>query len=174
MPKICPESGSSCLGHCHKSNETLCIDFADEKHWHKVTTVKEVFDIFGKSGEAPYMLVAGNTAHGNNGTKIILFSVNKRISIGVYHRNENLKIFIDITGVEELRSHDIGPELVLGGGVTLTEAMDILTNASTQPGFEYCKHLVDHIDLIANVPVRNVSGIVNCKKFQFKWKPFCL
>lgn len=77
--------------------------------------------------------------------------------IGVYRRNENLKVFIDITGVEELRTHVIGSELVLGGNVTLTETMEILTNASTQPGFEYCKHLVDHIDLIANVPVRNVS-----------------
>lgn len=82
--------------------------------------------------------------------------------IGVYRRNENLKVFIDITGVEELRSHSIGPELVLGGSVSLTEAMEILTNASTQPIFEYCKHLVHHIDLIANVPVRNVSEIVVC------------
>lgn len=73
LPKICPETGSSCSGQCHKSKETLCIDFGDEKHWHKVTTVKEVFDILEKTGDAPYMFVAGNTAHGKleDGTKLI-------------------------------------------------------------------------------------------------------
>lgn len=81
---------------------------------------------------------------------------------GVYRRNENLKLFIDITGVETLRSHAIGTELVLGANISLSETMDILTNASTQSGFEYCKHLVDHIDLIANVPVRNVSYYISC------------
>lgn len=80
--------------------------------------------------------------------------------IGVYRRNENLKIFIDITGIEALRSHSIdSSELILGGNVSLTETMEILTDASKQHGFEYCKHLVDHIDLIANVPVRNVGHI---------------
>lgn len=86
--------------------------------------------------------------------------------LGVYRRNENLKYFIDITGVEELRTHSIGSsEIVLGANVNLTETMDILTKASTQNGFEYCKHLVDHIDLIANVPVRNVSLEENILEF---------
>lgn len=61
---MCPETGSSCSGQCHKSNESLCMDFNDEKHWHKVSTIKEVFEILEKTGDAPYMLVAGNTAHG--------------------------------------------------------------------------------------------------------------
>lgn len=78
---------------------------------------------------------------------------------GVYRRNENLKVFIDITGVETLRSHDVGSELQLGANISLTETMEILTKASNRPGFEYCKFLVDHIDLIANVPVRNVSRL---------------
>lgn len=59
--------------------------------------------------------------------------------------------------MDELRSHSLGNELVIGANVNLTETMDILTKASTTTGFEYCKHLVKHIDLIANVPVRNVS-----------------
>lgn len=40
--------------------------------------------------------------------------------------------------------------------VNLTETMDILLKASKIKGFEYCEHLWTHIDLIANVPVRNV------------------
>lgn len=64
MPKICPESGSACSGQCHKSKGTVRINFDDERQWHKVCTIKEVFDILEKSGDTPYMLVAGNTAHG--------------------------------------------------------------------------------------------------------------
>ncbi|KAG4067578.1 hypothetical protein HA402_005350 [Bradysia odoriphaga] len=142
LPKMCPETGSACAGRCHKTKGTLRLNFDDEKRWHKVTSIDEIFDIFAKSDDTPYMLVAGNTAH------------------GVYRRNENIKVFIDVTAVEALRSHSIGTaELVLGGNVSLTEAMEILTNASKNHGFEYCRHLVDHIDLIANVPVRN-SGTI--------------
>lgn len=81
----------------------------------------------------------------------------KLFFLGVYRRKDNLEIFIDISGVETLRSHSIGSEIVLGGNVSLTETMDILTNVSNKSGFEYTKHLIHHIDLIANVPVRNVS-----------------
>lgn len=65
--------------------------------------------------------------------------------------------------VVELRSHSIGNELVIGTNVNLTETMDILSKASTTPGFEYCKRLVKHIDLVANVPVRNVcTSPIDC------------
>lgn len=114
------------------------LNFNDANEWHKVFDLQSLFDILSKSGKKPYMLVAGNTAH------------------GVYRRSEDLALFIDINDVEELRSHSLGDELVIGGNVNLTETMDILTKASATPGFEYCKHLVKHIDLIANVPVRNV------------------
>ncbi len=74
-------------------------------------------------------------------------------------------MFIDVSGVEKLRSYSIGSEIVLGGNVSLTETMDILTNASNKSGFEYTKHLSQHIDLIANVPVRNVSILRTVKNF---------
>ncbi|KAJ6635263.1 Xanthine dehydrogenase [Pseudolycoriella hygida] len=141
LTKTCPKTGSPCSGLCHKAKGTLSMVFDDQKHWYKVSTIAEVFDILEKCGSNSYMFVAGNTAH------------------GVYRRNENLKTFIDITAVEALRSHDIGSELVLGANVSLTETMQICTNASSRSGFEYCKYLVDHIDLIANVPVRNAGTI---------------
>lgn len=88
---------------------------------------------------------------------------------GVYRRPEDLDLFIDVNSVDELRSHSFGNELVIGGNVNLTETMEILSRASESAGFEYCKHLVKHIDLIANVPVRNVrsdqifpSWYINC------------
>lgn len=108
------------------------------------------------------MFVAGNTAHGTirHGVTFRIqldnFNNKKIVLLGVYRRKENLQVFIDISGVEELRKHSVGSEIVLGGNVSLTETMEILTNASNRSGFEYAKHLVHHIDLIANVPVRNV------------------
>lgn len=61
---MCPTTGSACAGNCHKSKESLGINFDDDKHWYKVSTINEVFDILEKSSDVPYMLVAGNTAHG--------------------------------------------------------------------------------------------------------------
>lgn len=84
--------------------------------------------------------------------------INKKYSSGVYRRNENIQIFIDITRVEALRSHSIGSIVTLGGSMSLTETMDIFKKASMRSGFNYLKYLVDHIDLIANVPVRNVTS----------------
>ncbi len=88
---------------------------------------------------------------------------------GVYRRSEDLQLFIDVSDVAELRSHSSGNnELVIGANVNLTEVMDILTKASSTSGFEYCVDLVKHIDLIANVPVRNVSLQRECHPTQFK------
>lgn len=159
MTKTCPKTGSPCAGLCNKSKAALNIHFADEREWYKVTTVDEIFSILEKSGDKPYMFVAGNTAHGTDAEWRCSYLLNAKVHfvLGVYRRQDNLKIFIDISGVGKLRSHSIGSEVVLGGNVSLSETMDILTNVLHKSGFEYTKHLVHHIDLIANVPVRNVS-----------------
>ncbi|KAG4067507.1 hypothetical protein HA402_002784 [Bradysia odoriphaga] len=141
LTKICPKTGSACAGLCNKGTGALKMTFDDQKEWYKVTTIDEIFSIWSKSGDRPYMLVGGNTAH------------------GVYRRKDNLQIFIDVSGVEQLRSHSVGSEIVLGGNVTLTETMNILANVSNKTGFEYAKHLSHHIDLIASVPVRNAGTI---------------
>lgn len=93
--------------------------------------------------------------------------------LGVYRRSEHLQVFIDINSVEELRRHSIEAEsLVIGANVNLTEAMDILSNASKNTGFEYCMHLVKHIDLIANVPVRNAGTIAGNLSIKHANKDF--
>lgn len=75
----------------------------------------------------------------------------------MYRRNPDLQVLIDINGIHELRTHSIADEeLIIGGAVNLSETMDILREASKKPGFEYCIHLMKHIDLVANVGVRNV------------------
>ncbi|XP_062708343.1 xanthine dehydrogenase isoform X1 [Aedes albopictus] len=148
LPKVCPKTGSACAGKCSSSEPKVTnkrpvrMVFGDGTEWHKVYNINDIFTIFEQIGEKPYMLVAGNTAH------------------GVYRRSEHLQAFIDVNAVDELHAHSLGNELVVGGNVSLTEFMDILTDsANKNNNFSYCKELVKHIDLIANVPVRN-SGTI--------------
>ncbi|XP_055537407.1 uncharacterized protein LOC129725498 [Wyeomyia smithii] len=156
LGKICPATGSACSGKCSATDDavrqqSIRMVFANESEWHKVYNLNDIFAIFDVIGEKPYMLVAGNTAH------------------GVYRRNENLQIFIDVNSVEELHSHSLGDELTVGGNVALTDFMNILTDAANKNNkFSYCKELVKHIDLIANVPVRNTGTIAGnlCIKNQ--------
>lgn len=83
--------------------------------------------------------------------------------LGVYRRNPEIQVFIDIKNIPELRSHTLNDDcLIIGGGVTLTETMNILSKTAEMEGFEYFEHVVKHIDVIANVPVRNVSIVVGC------------
>lgn len=147
LNKVCPKTGSPCAGKCSaggkaETKQPIRMVFDNQSEWHKVFNLNDIFAIFEQVGEKPYMLVAGNTAH------------------GVYRRSESLQVFIDINSVEELHAHTLGNELIVGGGVSLTDFMTILSDASTKNNkFSYCKELVKHIDLIANVPVRNAGTI---------------
>ncbi|XP_059612857.1 uncharacterized protein LOC132259308 [Phlebotomus argentipes] len=141
LPKKCPKSGLKCEGKCHPA-EKKSFKLSDAKEWHKVLNMQDIFTIFQASGDKKYMLVAGNTAH------------------GVYRRDADIELFIDVNSVEELRKHSIGDTLVLGGNVNLTEMMEILEKAASQkPAFEYCRVLIKHIDVVASVPVRNTGTI---------------
>lgn len=125
--------------------QPLVLRFADDSQWHRVTEVQQIFDIWDRIGGRPYQLVAGNTGH------------------GVYRRSPAVRLFIDVNGVVELRSHRVDADagtLSIGANVNLTETMAILRRtAATQAGFEYCERVRTHIDLIANVPVRNAGTI---------------
>jgi hypothetical protein len=71
---------------------------------------------------------------------------------------EETKVYIDVGDVAELKSLTTKPNLVLGANMSLTEAMDTFNRISKENvRYKYTKALADHIDLIANVPVRNVS-----------------
>lgn len=157
--KTCPKTGIACAGKCSAANASkkqLKISFEEDHEWHKVFTVKEIFDLFGQIGYNPYMLVAGNTAH------------------GVHRRSPQLKVFIDISSVEELRMYKINPDsLELGGNITLTEAMHIFMKVAKQnKNFEYLNELVKHIDIIANVPVRNNGTIAGNYMIKNQHKEF--
>lgn len=66
LAKICPKSKISCAESCHKvSKMPIHLNCKDDQiEWHKIFDLQSLFDILTKSGDKPYMLVAGNTAHG--------------------------------------------------------------------------------------------------------------
>lgn len=78
----------------------------------------------------------------------------------MYRRKSNLEVFIDVSSIEELKFHSLGSTLTLGANTTLSELMTILQDAAnSNPEYLYCQELVKHVDLIANVPVRNTGTI---------------
>ncbi|PNF35793.1 Xanthine dehydrogenase [Cryptotermes secundus] len=113
-----------------------------DAHWIKVTKMNEVFEIFDKIGYAPYVLVGGNTAR------------------GVYRPTMEPQIYIDVQDIPELKSYVTEPTLTLGGNVSLTDCIKLFNSLSKKKSnYAYTAVLARHIDLIANVPVRNVGTI---------------
>ena len=140
--KICSKTGIPCEGNCKKVEQKGIIKpltFSDDRMWYRTFTTAEIFKVFEQIGEKPYMLVAGNTAH------------------GVYRRSPDIKVFIDISNVEELRSYKINQNsLELGANMTLSECMTVFSKlADDNKNFSYLHEVVKHLDLIANVPVRD-------------------
>lgn len=77
---------------------------------------------------------------------------------GVYGRNSDAQIFIDINDITELRSHLLTDEsLVVGAGMTITDAIKIMRKTSKTAGFAYLDRVATHMQMVGNIAVRNVS-----------------
>lgn len=59
-----PREQRICAKRCPKVTAKKIIIQNNGKQWFKATELKDIFDIFSTIGDVPYMLVAGNTAHG--------------------------------------------------------------------------------------------------------------
>ncbi|XP_037946121.1 indole-3-acetaldehyde oxidase-like [Teleopsis dalmanni] len=151
--KTCPKTGGRCSGTCNGIKKRLTFDDGSQWFWPK--SVADIFNAFEQLGGQKYMLVAGNTAH------------------GVYRRSNDIKTFIDVNGVAELKKYALTKDtLTLGGNLSLTEAMEIFTEAAKTSGFEYCKQLWQHFDWIANVPVRNTGTLAGNFAIKHEHKDF--
>lgn len=65
---------------------------------------------------------------------------------------------IDIFNVVELKGHMMDVNLILGAGMSLTEMMQLFLKLSAEnEDFSYLKQFHEHMDLVAHIPVRNVS-----------------
>lgn len=68
-------------------------------------------------------------------------------------------MFIDIKAIQELHLINANESsLSFGGNVSLTELMETLHEIGQKfEYYSYATHVANHIDLVASVPVRNVS-----------------
>ncbi|KAL7046682.1 hypothetical protein ACKWTF_002689 [Chironomus riparius] len=145
--KTCPKSGSPCSGKCSSiklvENNTISFFFEDEREWHKVYNLEQLFKVMGTIQYRPYILIGGNTAH------------------GVYRRSPDLKVFVDISSVEELKKYNLNKDfLELGGGVTLAETIEIFKKVGTENrNFSYLNDVANHFEMIGNNAVRNVGTL---------------
>ncbi|XP_037946118.1 indole-3-acetaldehyde oxidase-like [Teleopsis dalmanni] len=151
--KTCPKTGGRCSGTCNGVKKPLSYEDGSQWFWPK--SIADIFNAFQQLEEQKYILVAGNTAH------------------GVYRRDNNIKAYIDVNGVAELKTYTLNNDsLTLGGNLSLTEAMEIFTEAAKTSGFEYCKQLWQHFDWIANVPVRNAGTLAGNFAIKHENKEF--
>ncbi|XP_039443074.1 xanthine dehydrogenase/oxidase-like [Culex pipiens pallens] len=142
LGKVCPKSGQVCAGSCSAVQQPIRMIFEDQTELHKVCNVSGIFTIFNQIGNKPYMLIAGNTAH------------------GVYRRSDQLQVFIDVNSVYDLHTFALNEKLTIGANVSLAEFITILkTTANRNSNFSYCEELADHISMVANIPVRNIGTI---------------
>ncbi|XP_014254822.1 xanthine dehydrogenase-like [Cimex lectularius] len=151
---VCPKTGQNCSGgscnqKCSSAQSTaimppssLHFELENGSAWYRPLSVKEIMEIFDMIEDKTYRLIAGNTGQ------------------GVYRIKEAPEVYIDLNGIPELHGYEVRNDgITLGANISLTEGMDLFYKlAKEQPEkYSYCKTLADHIDLIANVPVRNIG-----------------
>ncbi|CAB3359541.1 Hypothetical predicted protein [Cloeon dipterum] len=145
LNKICSKTGKACSGSCKKDAfEEVKVKSVKvpAANWYKVASLDELFSVIGSLGATSYQLSAGNTAE------------------GVYrHYNRQFDARIDVKDVPELRTISTTGGYTVGANVTLTEAIATFRTQANTAGFEYLAKLAEHLDLVANTPVRNVGTL---------------
>ncbi|XP_065224600.1 uncharacterized protein LOC135848592 [Planococcus citri] len=168
--KVCSKTQKPCNNQCKINGYDKCVEqelkMLDKSisielqgvRWFRVKNVQEIYDIFEKivRDGIKYMIVCGNTAQGA-------------------YRTEPQDIYIDINGVYELHDYSLNSEnLILGANISLNQTMKVMHEvASKNPKqFGYLKKLANHIDLIANVPVRNVGTLAGNLSIKYSHREF--
>ncbi|XP_059474057.1 uncharacterized protein LOC132195836 [Neocloeon triangulifer] len=141
MYKICKKTGQACSGSCKKEEISKSVKIATA-NWYKVATLAELFGVIGSLGTTIYQLSAGNTAE------------------GVYrHYNRQFDARVDVKDVPDLRAINTTGGFTVGANVTLTEAIAAFKAQAATAGYAYLTELANHLDLVANTPVRNVGTL---------------
>lgn len=141
-----------CGNFCHRQGSVVSVRRTEALHfdlghstWIKVFTLDSLLSVIKKYLNSNYMLVAGNTAR------------------GVHPFLPKPQVYFDITDVTELATHQLQNDtLSLGASTTLTNAIKLFyETGKNNKKFSYLTKMADHISLIANTPVRNVSRYYN-------------
>ena len=81
---------------------------------------------------------------------------------------------IDIFSVTEIKGHVIDVNLILGAGMPLSEMMELFLKLSAEnEDFSYLAQFYEHMDLVAHIPVRNVS-FLKLQSLNIITLPLCL
>lgn len=76
--KLCPKTNEKCSFTCDKNeiynceskleipDDSFCLKLSDGTKWLRAREIYDIYNIFQTMGEkTKYMLIAGNTSHGN-------------------------------------------------------------------------------------------------------------
>ncbi|CAH0562395.1 unnamed protein product [Brassicogethes aeneus] len=147
----------NCDNSCHKNPLLFKLLYSS---WIKVFNLSDLLKVIEtlQSGEkkSSYMLIAGNTGQ------------------GVYKVHKKFDVYIDINNVKELHVSEIkNNELIIGGNISLTQAIDNFNDyAKNDKCFKYLEKVAEHIDLVANVAVRNGGTIAGNLMLKHQHKDF--
>lgn len=121
--------------------ETLLDVNMDNSRWYKAYSVNDVFKILKKEGPDSFRLVAGNTGK------------------GVYQIQNEPLVYIDISSISSLQDQFVDENLILGAGLSLQQTMTIFEQQMKNEDFAYLKDFHKHLELVANVPVKNIGTL---------------
>lgn len=142
--KMCPkENGFVDTGTCCNKVNFPAENKLSDPAWYIPNSIEQLTDIFNSINDLNYILIAGNTAR------------------GVYKLETRSAVYINILHIPTLQEHSItNDQLILGGNMCLTEVMEVFSRVSTErPGLSHLKIVTDHLQLVANIPVRNVGTL---------------
>ncbi|CAH1403041.1 unnamed protein product [Nezara viridula] len=137
--------------------KNLWVSLKNGVIWYRVSDVFQVFQLFDLIGDSTYMLVAGNTAQ------------------GVYRPTALPNVYIDINDIRQLKTATVtNDHVILGGNITLSDMIALFNRLSSQNPlfYGYTKNLATHIDLVANVPVRNVGTLAGNLMIKHQHREF--
>lgn len=147
-------------GYCPKRSppinlqKSFTVHSSQNQVWYRVITFLDLLATLDRVPDNQYMLVAGNTVQ------------------GVSPIPSTIKSFIDISSVPEMHDiHRTVNSISIGSLLTLSETIIVMTKTATAKGFEYLLVFVEHLELMANVQVRNVmfEFYIIIKKNIFKF-----
>ncbi|CAH2090196.1 unnamed protein product [Euphydryas editha] len=135
------ESDWSIVNNINDADGPLKINFGD-KIFFKVFKEDHIFEIFKTYGVDHYMLIDGNTGK------------------AVLRDYSYPSILIDISDVALLKQYYFDQNLVLGANIALEDCMEIFKKiAATKEDFAYLEEFAKHLDLLAQIPVRNIGSL---------------
>ena len=79
------------------------------------------------------------------------------------YRVNNVDVYIDVNAVDQLHNYKVDDQnLTIGANTSLNTIMNIFEEVAKErpQQYSYLRQLIKHIDLVANVPVRNVRLII--------------